>query len=186
MTSGYYDAATGRWVGWPDPDRVPAPSPDEPDNRTNERKPAPQAEESVREAIRTTPGQTPALALDDLVAFLRRYVVMTETQADAVALWTAHTHAVAASETTPYLAVTSAVKRSGKTRLREVLGLLVHEPLSASNISDAAIFRAIDKLSPTLLLDEADAVFKAREREELRGLLNAGYRRGALAYRMGG
>jgi hypothetical protein len=54
------------------------------------------------------------------------------------------------------------------------------------NISDAALFRAIEDLSPTLLLDEADAVFKAREREELRGLLNAGYRRGAVAYRMGG
>jgi hypothetical protein len=31
-----------------------------------------------------------------------------------------------------------------------------------------------------------DAIFKNREREELRGLLNAGYRRGAFVYRMGG
>jgi hypothetical protein len=67
-----------------------------------------------------------------------------------------------------------------------VLGLLVHEPLSASNISDAALFRAIESLNPTLLLDEADAIFKARDREDLRGMLNAGYRRGAVAYRMGG
>jgi hypothetical protein len=124
--------------------------------------------------------------LDDVRAFMRRFVVMSDAQADAVALWTAHTHAVAAAETTPYLAVTSAVKRSGKTRLREVLGLLVREPLAASNISDAALFRAIDKLTPTLLLDEADAIFKAREREDLRGMLNAGYRRGAVAYRIGG
>ena len=43
-----------------------------------------------------------------------------------------------------------------------------------------------DERSPTLLLDEVDAIFKAREREELRGLLNAGYRRGAVAHRMGG
>lgn len=124
--------------------------------------------------------------LDDVARFQRRYVVMSEPQADALALWTAHTHAIDAAQTTPYLAVTSALKRSGKSRLREVLGLLVREPLSASSISDAALFRAVDKLTPTLLLDEADAIFKAREREELRGLLNAGYRRGAVAYRMGG
>jgi hypothetical protein len=124
--------------------------------------------------------------LDEVRRFLRRFVVMSDVQADAVTLWVAHSHAVTAAESTPYLAVTSAVKRSGKTRLREVLGLIVHEPLTAANISDAALFRAIEKLSPTLLLDEADAVFKAREREDLRGMLNAGYRRGAVAYRMGG
>src|SRR5439155_12653817 len=57
-----------------------------------------------------------------------------------------------------------------------------------ANISDAALFRAIAKLSPTLLLDEVDAIFgpKARDREELRGMLNAGYRRGAVTHRMGG
>jgi Protein of unknown function (DUF3631) len=127
-----------------------------------------------------------AVPLDETARFVRRFVVISETQAHTLALWAAHTHAVEAAETTPYLAVTSAVKRSGKTRLREVLGLVVHEPLSASNISDAALFRAVEKLSPTLLLDEADAIFKAREREDLRGMLNAGYRRGAVAYRMGG
>jgi hypothetical protein len=124
--------------------------------------------------------------LDNVGAFVRRFVVMSDVQADAVTLWIAHTHAVGAGETTPYLAVTSAEKRSGKTRLREVLELLVSSALSASNISDAALFRAVEKLTPTLLLDEADAVFKAREREDLRGMLNAGYRRGAVAYRMGG
>jgi hypothetical protein len=39
-------------------------SPDEPDNRTNERRPASLSEKNVREAVRTTPGQTPALALE--------------------------------------------------------------------------------------------------------------------------
>jgi hypothetical protein len=126
------------------------------------------------------------LLLDDVGSFLRRFVVMSDRQVDAVVLWVAHTHGVGAAEVTPYLVVTSAEKRSGKTRLREALELVVHVPLPAANISDAALFRAIASLSPTLLLDEADAVFRAREREDLRGLLNAGYRRGAVAYRMGG
>ena len=127
-----------------------------------------------------------AVLLDDVCKFLRRFVVMSECQADACALWIAHTHAIDAAEATPYLATTSALKRSGKSRLFELLELLVRDPLSTSNISDAALFRAVAERPRTVLLDEADAVFKAREREELRGLLNAGYRRGAVAYRMGG
>jgi uncharacterized protein DUF3631 len=127
-----------------------------------------------------------AVLLEDVRRFLRRFVVMTDVPADVCTIWIAHSHAIGAAEATPYLSVTSAEKRSGKSRLREVLELLVHQPLSASNISDAALFRAIQGMVPTVLLDEADAVFKAREREDLRGLLNAGYRRGAVVHRMGG
>jgi hypothetical protein len=129
-----------------------------------------------------------ATLLDNVAAFVRRFVVLSEPQAEAVALWVLHTHALDAADTTPYLAVTSAEKRSGKTRLLEVLELVAATPLPTANISDAALFRAVEQLSPTLLLDEIDAVFnpKAREREDLRGLLNAGYRRGAVVRRMGG
>ena len=125
--------------------------------------------------------------LEDVRAFVRRFVVLDEYQADTVALWAAHTHAVDAFDCTPYLAVTSAEKRSGKTRLLEVLELLSREPLSTANISDAALFRVIDNKRPTLLIDEVDAIFgKKSPREELRGMLNAGYRRGATTHRMGG
>jgi hypothetical protein len=84
--------------------------------------------------------------------------------------------------------VTSPEKRSGKTRLLEALELVVREPMATANISDAALFRAIGELAPTLLFDEIDAVFgpKARDREDLRGMINAGHRRGAVVRRMGG
>jgi Protein of unknown function (DUF3631) len=130
-----------------------------------------------------------ATLLDDVARFVRRFVVVSDAQADALALWVAHTHAIEAADTTPYIAVTSAVKRSGKSRLLEVVELVVATPLPTSSISVAALYRAIDKLTPTLLLDEADGVFGKRdgpEREDLRRLLNAGWRRGAVARRMGG
>jgi hypothetical protein len=127
-----------------------------------------------------------ALLLDDVRTFIRRFVVLDDHQARAAALWAAHTHVHDVFGVTPYLAITSAEKRSGKTHKLEVLELLVREPLPTANISDAALFRVIAAKSPTLLLDEVDAIFKSREREELRGLLNAGYRRGAVAHRMGG
>lgn len=129
-----------------------------------------------------------ARTLDDLVAYNRRYVVLNERQLVAVALWEFHTYVVHLADSTAYLSITSALPRSGKTRLLEVMELLVHQPMPTANISDAALFRAIAKLKPTLLFDEIDSVFgdKARDREDLRGMINAGYRRGALCYRMGG
>ena len=125
---------------------------------------------------------------DALVAFLQRYVVMSVHQSIAVALWIIHTHAFAAAHTTPYLHITSAVMRSGKSRLLEALALLVRSPLMVSNISDAALFRAIEQLQPALLFDEIDAIFgpKARDREDLRGMLNAGWRPGVPSLRVGG
>ena len=128
-----------------------------------------------------------AVLLDDVRVFVRRFVVLTDAQADTIALWAAHTHVFEAFYCTPYLEITSAEKRSGKTRLLEALELLVRESLPTANISDAALFRVIDDKRPTLLIDEIDAVFGRKSpREELRGILNAGYRQGATTHRMGG
>jgi hypothetical protein len=131
---------------------------------------------------------TGGVLLDDTAHFVRRFVVLSGVQADALALWCVHTHAFDAAETTPYMHVTSAEKRSGKSRALEVSELVVRSPLPTANISDAALFRAIEDRKPTILLDEVDAIFgaKSRDREDLRGMLNAGYRRGAVAHRMGG
>jgi hypothetical protein len=102
-----------------------------------------------------------------------------------VALWLVHSHAADAADCTPYAHVTSAEKRSGKTRLLEVLELLVREPLLVANISDAALFRAITEKSPTLLFDEIDAIFGARvTRPDVTGLGAPGARsRSELARR---
>jgi hypothetical protein len=132
-----------------------------------------------------------AALLDAIEVFIRRFVVLDEAQASACTLWTAHTWAIEAAQATPYLFVTSAEAECGKTRLLEVLRELAREPLFTMNISDAALFRAIDTKRPTLFFDEVDSIFNPRARErghrdELRSLLNSGYRRGELVYRMGG
>jgi Protein of unknown function (DUF3631) len=118
--------------------------------------------------------------LEEVRAFVCRYVVLSARQADAVALWVFHTHAFSAAETTPYLEISSAEKQSGKTRLLEALELLVAEPWLTGRTSISALARKVDADQPTLLLDESDALFagdKAHS-EELRGILNAGSRRG--------
>jgi hypothetical protein len=62
--------------------------------------------------------------------------------------------------------------------------LLVPHPMHAVNATPAALFRAVAD-HPTILYDEIDTVFgpRAKENEEIRGLLNAGHRRSGVAYR---
>jgi uncharacterized protein DUF3631 len=119
--------------------------------------------------------------LDEVRRFVRRYVVLTSAQLDAIALWVAHTHAFAAAETTPYLEISSAEKESGKTRLLEVLELLVARPWLTGRTSISALARKVDAELPTLLLDESDAALAGDKTyvQELRGILNSGFRRGA-------
>lgn len=129
------------------------------------------------------PPPVPLAELADAVSqFVRHYVVITEAQAVAVALWTVLTHVYDGFELVPYLAVTSAEKRSGKTRLLDVLALLVARPWRAVAPSEAVVYRKIEADRPTLLLDEVDAIFgtgpAASQHEGLRALLNAGNRRG--------
>jgi len=116
--------------------------------------------------------------LDDLAAFVRRFVVITDAQAAVIALWIVHTHALDAAEATPYLSITSPEKESGKTRLLEVLDALVARAWFTGRATAAVLVRKIDKEHPTLLLDESDAAFKGEKEyaEALRGLLNTGYR----------
>ena len=126
--------------------------------------------------------------LDQTEAFLTRFVSYPSEHArDAHTLWVAHTHVMGAWESTARLAALSPEKGSGKTRLLEVTELLVPRPIHAVNATPAYLFRKVSDPAgpPTILYDEIDTVFgpKARENEEIRGLINAGHRRGAVAGR---
>jgi len=127
-----------------------------------------------------------ATILDEVGSFVRRFVSLSEAQLAAVSLWVVLTYAVDAFEVVPYLNIHSALKRSGKTLLLEIFAVLVHRPMLVADMSAAVLFRAIDERRPTLLFDEVDVVFggKSERADELRGLLNAGYKRGGIAMRV--
>ncbi|MGH2467457.1 MAG: DUF3631 domain-containing protein, partial [Candidatus Limnocylindrales bacterium] len=103
-------------------------------------------------------------------------------------LWAAHTHRIDAADITPYLAILSVEKRSGKTRLFDILELVVSGPWRPIEPSDAVVYSLIDQRHPTLLLDEADALFGSRlaaaQHEALRAILNASNRRGGTVPRL--
>lgn len=126
--------------------------------------------------------------LDAVYGYVGRFVAYPSAHARvAHALWIVHTHLMDAWTSTPRLAALSPEPASGKTRLLEVTELLVPNPVEAINVTPAYLFRKVGHNDgpPTILFDEIDTVFgpKAKDNEEIRGLLNAGHRRGAVAGR---
>jgi Protein of unknown function (DUF3631) len=125
-------------------------------------------------------------------AFLSRFIAYPSDHGDhakvAHALWCVHCHLMDKWESTPRIAFLSPEPASGKTRALEITELLVPNPITAVNVSPAYLFRKVGNSEDgvaTILFDEIDTVFapKAKENEEIRGLLNAGHRRGATAGR---
>jgi hypothetical protein len=126
--------------------------------------------------------------LDDVYAFLGRFIAYPSVHTHvAHTLWIAHAHVMDVWESTPRLAFLSPEPGSGKTRALEISELLVPRPVEAVNVTPAYLFRKVgaEEGRPTILYDEIDTVFgpKAKDNEEIRGLLNAGHRRGAVAGR---
>jgi putative DNA primase/helicase len=118
-----------------------------------------------------------AALLDEISAMVRRHVSVPTRGDQAIALWILHAHTLDAARIAPRLGISSPVPECGKTTLLRLIGALVPRRLFASNITSAATFRAIEKWSPTLIVDEADTFLKGNE--ELRGVLNSGHAREA-------
>ena len=126
--------------------------------------------------------------LDDTEKFLSRFVAYPSEHARvAHVLWIAHTHCMDEWDSTPRIVFASPESGSGKTRALEITETLVPRPVESVNATPAYLFRKVsdEDGSPTILYDEIDTVFgpKAKENEEVRGFLNAGHRRGAMAGR---
>ena len=147
------------------------------------------ADDELREPppARKRPPALPTMTLlDSTERYLRRFVRFpTEHEITALVLFVAHSWVFEASQATPYLLILSPELRAGKTRVLETIELVVREPLRAVDITAAAVFQAIEAWRPTLLVDEIDAIWKARsdQAEAVRSVLNSGSRRGAYVVR---
>lgn len=136
-------------------------------------------------------GVTPpdgAELLDDIETFLSRFIVYpSEAARIAHVLWIGHTWFMDQWESTPRIAFLSPEPGSGKSRALEVTEPLVPRPVHAVNASPSALFRTVadPEGAPTILFDEIDTIFgpRAKENEDLRGLINAGHRKGAITLR---
>ena len=112
-----------------------------------------------------------------IVGRIKRHVVLSDEQALTVALWIlfAWVHDTAAVHS-PILLATSAEANSGKTTLLSVVGFLVPRALVCVEISEATLFRGVEKWQPTIIVDEADVILI--DNEPLRAVINSGWTRG--------
>lgn len=118
-----------------------------------------------------------ASLLTDIAHTIQRFIACEPETAYAATLWIAMTWVIDVVRVSPLAVITAPEKRCGKSQLLSVMRQLVNRPLIISNITPAALFRAMDTWHPTLLVDEVDAFM--RDNNELRGLLNAGHMRDA-------
>lgn len=129
-----------------------------------------------------------AALLDSVHDFLGRFIIYPSEDAHiAHTLWCQHAHLMGAWESTPRLAFLSPEPASGKTRALEITETIVPRPVEAINATPVYMFRKVSdpKGLPTILYDEIDTLFgpRAKDNEDIRGILNAGHRRGAIAGR---
>lgn len=116
-----------------------------------------------------------AALFNDLSGTFSRYLALQPYQPEALVLWSIFSYCFNASNIAPKLLIHSPEKRCGKTTLLDVLSELVWQPLLASNITPAVIFRVIENVGGTIMIDEADTFI--RNNTELAGVINSGHRK---------
>jgi hypothetical protein len=120
--------------------------------------------------------------LDEVREHFARYVsTVDDSDLDLVTMWSAHTHLVTETYTTPRLLIDSPVPGSGKTTLLEHLERLCAHPIQMASVSSSAMLaRMLDQGMRTMLIDEADRSLDPKKPgvEDLLAILNSGYKRG--------
>src|SRR5262249_54615109 len=83
----------------------------------------------------------------------------------------------------PILAFTGAEADTGKTTAVGVIKFLTPRAYSGVELTGPALFRFVDRMRPTLTIDDADQLFERKT--DLRHIVNAGWTRGTLIPRQG-
>jgi hypothetical protein len=100
---------------------------------------------------------------------------------DVVTAWIFMTWIPEAFSTAPYLRFYG-TKNVGKTRALEVLQNLCYRGTLSPSVTEAALFRLIQKYHITYLLDETE-IYRNEQKQAIQHVLNAGYRRGQHVFR---
>lgn len=123
--------------------------------------------------------------ISDVEKFINKYVAFTDAYSLPIALWTIGTFLWPDFDAFPYLVITSATKRSGKTRCSEIISFACSNPANSAAMTAASIFRSISEEKPTIFFDEAETI-SGESASVLRSVLNVGYRKGQTVKRVSG
>jgi putative DNA primase/helicase len=103
-----------------------------------------------------------ATLLSEIEAKFRRYVVATDAIVTATTLWTPFTYVASIATHAPKLLFTFPEGDAGKSTALHVVRWMAQRPYAAVEATGAVLYRIIDRLKPTLFLDEADTLFQRR------------------------
>jgi len=99
-----------------------------------------------------------------------------------VSLWIIGTYLQPIWYSYPYLSITG-VKRCGKSKLLKFIEMLGFNAIFSTSISTPALYRIVQNLRPTLLVDEAEKYASAEKQDEIRNILNSGYKKYGKVFR---
>ena len=97
-------------------------------------------------------------------------------------LWTMGTYVYQLFDSFPYVLL-NGEKHSGKTKTLDVGTYLCFNAVHTADISSSPLFRLVEGSGCTLLIDEAERLKDPKRSEDIREILNSGYKRGAVVYR---
>jgi hypothetical protein len=115
----------------------------------------------------------------DIIRKVRKHVVISHDHALAIALWImlAWVHEQVATHS-PILDITSAEPESGKSTTLGLISFLLPRCVSSVEISEAALYRAIELWAPSFAIDEFDSILANDDKAGLRSIINSGHTRG--------
>lgn len=119
--------------------------------------------------------------IDKWVAFIKRYVALSDGQALTVALWALNTWVYERFPVVPYLEIWAMHKRSGKSTLAEILALMSRGGRVLATVRVLSMVKLIGAKEGAYVpfIEEAERFEKGTLGDE-RSILASGYRRGAV------
>jgi hypothetical protein len=137
-----------------------------------------------------------ALTQDDIpkpdVIFMRILTKLNDlfefpdsTTGTFVALWIMGTYFFPLFQAYPYFYI-GGTKRVGKTKMLMFISKTALNAIPSLNLTAAAIFRLVDEMKATLLLDETEDLNDPSRRQDVRSILLGGYKSGERVYRVEG
>jgi hypothetical protein len=119
--------------------------------------------------------------LRDIIRRIKRHVIISDDNALAIALWImmSWVHDEIAVHS-PILNINSAEPESGKSTTIMLMAFLMPKCIACVEITEAAIYRAIKKWSPSFCFDEFDDVLRSGDKDKtaLRSVINSGHTKG--------
>ena len=93
------------------------------------------------------------------------------------ALWSMGTYLFQTFESFPYLGFTG-MQGSGKSKMLRILAYIAFNAQQVVNISEASLFRDIESMRSTMIIDESEELNDRKNKPALMAILNCGYSRG--------